>query len=160
VGFWHFAGFLFLSKFIQTHKIKFALIFALTVFVAWSFKIQYAYFIAIPSVVVFINSLLRKKREGISTKEAFGDLGISTAFLLAFAVLYYLIWYLPNKGFYDLIIMIQQHFLRSTNCISSSPNPTKAPAGSSSKTTATASKGCRIRCAISMPGVRTVKYFG
>lgn len=98
---------LFLSKYFNSGKRKFLFFSALMVFVSWSLKIQFLYLIVLPPMVLFLYTILRKLEGEITTKVLIKELIWITAFSLLFVVLYFLVWYLPNKTFYDFIMFEQ-----------------------------------------------------
>lgn len=101
------AAFLFLSKFIDSGNLRFAFLSALMVSIAWGLKIQFIYFIILPTAITFIYDLKRKLNNEISIRKWFGDLAWITSFSVLFVIVYLLFWYLPNKDFYDLIMFEQ-----------------------------------------------------
>jgi hypothetical protein len=100
-------SFLFLSGYYKSGKSFHLFLSALMVFVAWGLKIQFLYFAVIPPVVTIIYAVMRKTAGEISFKKAIREVITMAGFSMFFLLFYILIWYLPNKEFYDLVMFEQ-----------------------------------------------------
>lgn len=85
-------------------KIKYALLAASLIFLAYSLKIQYVYLAAILPGAALVKALLSLKNP-LVRKKNFRSFGVISALTLAFVLLYLLAWYLPNKEFYDYVML-------------------------------------------------------
>ena len=100
-------SFLFLQFYFINKKKKNLALAALMIFVAYGLKIQFAYLAALLPTVVALFGLSKWLKKEISFKTFVSDTAILTGFTLAFALLYFVIWYLPNKDFYDAVMAEQ-----------------------------------------------------
>jgi len=100
-------SFIFLSKYYETNKKKHLFFAALMVFISWGLKIQFLYLLVVPPAVVVFYSIILLKQGKISVKQLANDVIIITGFSLIFILLYAVLWYLPNKEFYDYIMVDQ-----------------------------------------------------
>ncbi len=100
-------SFIFLSKYFDSGKLKFMFLSALMVFVSWSLKIQFLYFIVLPPMAIFFYNIMRQAKGEITMKHIIKDVIWVSAFSLLLVIIYLLIWYLPNKEFFDFIMFEQ-----------------------------------------------------
>ncbi len=100
-------SYVFLSKFFATHKRKFLFLSALMIFVAWGLKIQFLYLMFLLPLMVLVFDLFRFLDRKIGLKRYVQDVLWVALFSAGFFLLYLIIWYLPNKDFYNLIMFEQ-----------------------------------------------------
>ena len=77
------------------------------IFVAYGLKIQFAYLTALLPAVVVLYDAGRWLKKKISFSTIIRDFAIITGFTLGFALLYFVIWYLPNQAYYDAVMAEQ-----------------------------------------------------
>jgi hypothetical protein len=100
-------SYFFLSKYFRTDKKKFLFLSVLMIFVAWGLKIQFLYLIVLLPLVVLIFDLFKFLDRAISLKRYFADVLWVSFFSFGFLLLYIIIWYLPNKDYYNRIMFEQ-----------------------------------------------------
>jgi len=122
---------LFIVKFYENGKNKYLFLATLTIFITYSFKIQFLYAIAIIPLTILIvdfkglflfifkNSY---KREQLLQK--WGRLGLCLLYSFVLTIIYVLFWYLPNYEFYNFVMRHEvferypplnlQHLINST----------------------------------------------
>ncbi|NCA87185.1 MAG: hypothetical protein EOM83_16760 [Clostridia bacterium] len=100
-------SFLFLHAYFINKKKKNLTLAALMIFVAYGLKIQFAYLAALLPVVVALFGLGKWLKKKISFKTFVSNTAIITGFTLAFALLYFVIWYQPNQAYYDAVMAEQ-----------------------------------------------------
>lgn len=102
-----FISYYFLSKFFTSGRNLHLLTSCAMMFVAWGFKIQYLYLtVLIPAVVIFYG--ISQMYFGKLTRKKI-SVGIfrSIAYSLLFPLIYFLVWYLPNRNFYNMVMFEQ-----------------------------------------------------
>jgi hypothetical protein len=100
-------SFLFLQFYFINKKNKNLALAAMMIFVAYGLKIQFAYLAVLLPVVVTLYDMGRWLKKQINFKTFVVDTAIITGFTLGFAILYFVIWYLPTKDFYDAVMAEQ-----------------------------------------------------
>lgn len=100
-------SFLFLQFYFDNKKIKNLALAALMIFVAYGFKIQFAYLAVLLPVVVKLYDIGRWLNKQINFQTLIRDTAIITGFTLGFALLYFSAWYLPNQTYYDAVMAEQ-----------------------------------------------------
>ena len=97
------AAMVYFALYYESRKISHALVASFFVFLSYGFKIQYAYFAALLPLSAFVVSI-KDVFKAASRKQAIRDILLFSGFSLAFAGLYLLLWYMPNKDFYNYVM--------------------------------------------------------
>lgn len=100
-------SYVFLSKFFRTGKMKFLFLSSLMIFIAWGFKIQFLYLMVLLPMVILVFNLSRLLKKEIHLKNYFRDFFWASLFAVGFLLLYLILWYLPNRVFYNRIMFEQ-----------------------------------------------------
>lgn len=78
---------------------------SLMIFIAYGFKIQFVYLVVLLPVVFFVLFLSNVFAKATGRLKSFYDFSIVSGFAIGFLGIYLLLWYLPNKSFYDLVMI-------------------------------------------------------
>ena len=102
-------SFIFLNNYFEKGKLKFLFLSSLMIFGTYCLKNQFFYLIVLlPAVVLFFNTI-RFFRHEINGKKFTTDFLHISGFTIALFVVYIIIWYLPNKEFYDSVMLEATH---------------------------------------------------
>lgn len=100
-------SFIFFNGYIRKGKQKHLFLASLMIAVAWGLKIQFLYLVAlVPLATVFyhVRHLIRKT---ISRKDFWKETWLAGFYSVGLPVIYILIWYLPNRSFYNQVMFEQ-----------------------------------------------------
>lgn len=102
-------SFAFLSRFFRDAKPKYLFLSAMMIFGTYSLKNQFFYFIVLLPAVVLIFDTIRFIKKDIAAKKVGTEFLYTLGFSVFFLLVYILIWYLPTKEFYDLVMFEQTY---------------------------------------------------
>jgi 4-amino-4-deoxy-L-arabinose transferase-like glycosyltransferase len=85
-------------------KLLMILLSSLFIFLCYATKIQYLYVAAILPVTTFLIAFATTVGERKIMRRQYSLFALSVLFSMGFIVIYYLLWYLPNKEFYDYVM--------------------------------------------------------
>lgn len=100
-------SFRFLNDYFIKGKKRFLFLSTLMIFVAWGLKIQFLYLIVLIPLVVIIYDGIGYLNKNTSKKKLVRDSVLAAGYSSIFAAGYILLWYLPNRGFYNRIMFEQ-----------------------------------------------------
>ncbi len=99
------ASLYYVLLFFEKGKKKYLMYASLMIFIAYGLKIQFVYLVALLPVVFFVLFLSKVFAGADGRRKSFYTFSVVTGYAFGFFVLYLLLWYLPNKSFYNLVMI-------------------------------------------------------
>lgn len=102
-----FIGFLYYADYIKSGNRKYLMLASLLISIAWGLKIQFLYLMVLIPLVTLIWHLMSLVKNDNSVRNLLKETSYATIYAMAFFLVYILVWYLPNRRFYNQIMFEQ-----------------------------------------------------